>query len=131
MWVADMGPAPTGVQPVVSSVTTARGVGGTCVGLTCTVSATATTVVVISGSNDVSYNLNLYENGSLVTAGFTTVGGTYTKTFTNYSASGGAPYINPSLQYRVDIVLTATGQVVSSLTGNAYTDMFGTCGGPV
>jgi hypothetical protein len=95
------------------------------------VSATATTVVATVGGNDVSYSLNLYENGVLVSTTMSTSGGTYTKTFTNYSASGGAPYINPSLQYRADVILIATGQVVSSLTGNTYTDMFGTCGGPV
>jgi hypothetical protein len=126
-----MGPAVPGVTPGITSVTTSRGVAGTCVGNTCTVSATASTVVVTTNANDASYTLNLYENGTLVTAGFTTSGGTYTKTFTGYAASGGSPYINPTLQYRVDIVLTATGQVVTSLTGNSYSDTFGTCGGPV
>jgi hypothetical protein len=130
LWVADMGESPTGTQPGITSVTTSTTVAGTCVGSTCTVSGAAGTTVVTTNPNDGNYTLNLYENGSLVTAGFTTSGGTYTKTFAGYSQSGGAPVINPALQYRVDIVLTTTGQVVTTKTGNAYTDTFGTCGGP-
>lgn len=134
MMAVDSGVVATGNQPVVTNVVTSRSVNGTCVGLTCTVSAACQTVVTCGAQNDAQYTLNLYENGTLVasnSAGVNTSGGTYTKTFTGYAASGGSPYINPSLTYRADVVLNATGQVVSTFTGTTYTDTFGTCGGPV
>jgi hypothetical protein len=103
--------------PSITSVVTSRSVNGTCVGSTCTVSAACHTVVATTNANDTYYTLKLYENGSLVYSGSTS-GTTYTKTFTGYAGSGGSPFINPDLIYRADIVYNATGDSVTTLTGN-------------
>jgi hypothetical protein len=128
-----MGPDASGSAPTVSAVVTTQSVGGTCVGAICTVSGAASTVVTCGVQNDGSYTLNLYENGVLVASnsnGVNTGGGTFVKTFTGYSATGGSPYINPNLTYRADVVRNTDSVVVSSKTGAAYLDTFGTCGGP-
>jgi hypothetical protein len=127
--VADSGNDATGSQPVASAVVTSRSVAGTCVGSTCTVSAAVATVITCSPTHDSQYSLKLYENGVFVQSG-STAGFTYTKTYTGYTVSGGSPFVDPDLTYRADVVRTSDSVVVSSKTGNHYTDEFGTCGGP-
>ena len=127
--ICDSGTDATGSQPVVSAVVTSRGVAGTCVGSTCTVSATVATVITCSPTNDSQYSLKLYENGVFVQSG-STAGFTYTKTYSGYAVAGGSPFVDPDLTYRADVVRTSDTVVVSAKTGNNYIDEFGTCGGP-
>ena len=133
MWIADMGPATVGSQPVVTALVTTLTNGGACSGSTTTQAAQITTVITCGTANDALYTGKLYENGTFV-SNYSTGGGSYVKTITGYvdGLVGGTPFINPSYTYRFDVVRNSDSVVVSTLTGTAYTNPneFGTCGGP-
>jgi hypothetical protein len=73
------------------------------------------------------FKTNVYANGVFQTQLFNTV--------TNYSVSAtgvenaGGNQVNVNVTYRIAVIQTSGGQVVSSATGNNYVDQFGDCSG--
>ena len=132
MFTAVQSSASAVVAPVLNSLTVSLSSGGLCTGKVCTTSASITVTLTASNPNDTLYACTLYENGNPV-ATPSTGGGSYTKTFTGYTTTGGAPQINPSLYYQALLTLKSTGTTVQILNASTYpyTNTFGTCGGPV